>query len=214
MYDLGIIYKQFFVISDLHLGINSSTISNIVLKEMISRVRSVIEKFNIKTVIINGDLKHSINILKPYELEHVKTFLNKIDSNVILIKGNHDAILDKHIPMLNEYKIDNVIITHGHKIINAKKGFYILGHAHPYIKIRDEIGSIARFKVFIKHKDFIILPTYNPIIWGEDIFTKQLIIPNIQEKLNDSDIFIAHENEYALKIGRFKHIYSSKKSSI
>lgn len=146
---------NFFVISDIH---GSST----ALKKAID----IYKVGNYRKMIICGDLLyHGARNPLPigYDPKEVISFLNKLKSEIIVVKGNCESDVDG---MVLEFPIESytsqiitenrdIYITHGHKhfsenLNNLNPGTIILsGHTHiPTAEIKDNLyfcnpGSVS-----------------------------------------------------------------------
>jgi putative SbcD/Mre11-related phosphoesterase len=149
------------VVSDLHLGYEVELEQRGVHipsqhVDMISRIKDLIETYNVKRLYIIGDIKHSIMIDSSYNWEIVPEFMDTISMNTktIIIPGNHDgdleAVLPRRVLLSNvtgtifkndEYKIG---LIHGHawpsKDVLASN-MIIMGHNHPAITRKKRVSA-------------------------------------------------------------------------
>jgi len=142
----------------------------------------VIDRFEIKRVICNGDIKHHTKRIKIQELEELKYFTEHITEKQVMlefIQGNHDHLLEfifPHIDMdyltLHEAIIlDEILIHHGH--LDPPPGDYstiLLSHEHPsfvfngYNKARVKLPAFVTLQA--AGKFVIILPAASSISLG------------------------------------------------
>ncbi len=174
---------KYLVISDLHIGIELEYEKRGIfipwqVNSLIEKIKGILEREKkIKSLIINGDIKH--NILRPpkIELKFLYRFLEEIKElfdEIIIIKGNHDGKLERIIPdiPIRPWMIyrKNLLI-HGHRRVRGNEGSFkkiITGHLHPIF-----VSKGRAIKVFIlgKYKDWttIILPAFSDLCGGKDI---------------------------------------------
>ena len=186
------------------------------LRDVIRDVKSIAMHENAKTLIINGDLKHSFTPLKR-EFFEVGTFLREVKEvvdEVILVKGNHDTgiewIKDRfNVDIMESIEIGNWTIVHGHKEIEGNK--FIIGHEHPAIRLRDEVGAIVKVPVFLRGEDIIVLPAFSPWAYGNDLTLNGPISPILRGKdISNLEVLVTTGDEL-LNFGRFSQLIEAMK---
>ncbi|ENN96842.1 phosphoesterase [Methanocaldococcus villosus KIN24-T80] len=191
--DRAIIYKKYGIIADTHIGFDISFNESganfpLIQKDrVINNILKLIENYKIKSLIINGDLKHNFYPIKR-EIEFVNEFLNLLNEHVelILIKGNHDTYLSKITETYDYFELGKYTVTHGHKVVEGD--FLILAHEHPSIKIRDEITTY-KFPIYLVNKNYIVLPAFNPLSPGNDLVNNYPSSPIIKKDYLDGEVF-------------------------
>lgn len=173
------------VIADLHLGYEGVMQSEGVFfpryqkKVIINRLERILNHLAPQKIIVNGDFKHefSRNLSQEWrEIKEVLDFLRQ-RTEVVMIRGNHDnylmTILSKYdIELRDSYKEENIIISHGHNMVQKDENqTLIMGHEHPSIKLRDEIGAGVRLPCFMFDEDnnILVLPAFSPLATGSDV---------------------------------------------
>ena len=216
--DLALIYKDNLILTDLHIGYEEALnkqgllIPRLTYKELEKKIINLL-KLNPKTIIINGDLKHEFGSISKQEWKNTNKILKLLTENrkVILIKGNHDKILepltkDFKLEIKDYHKIDNILITHGDKIIKEKAKIIIIGHEHPAISFKERPDE--KFKCFLKTKYknsiLIVQPSLNLITKGSDITKEKILSPYIKN-LKNSEVFIP-EKDKVLYFGKLSNI--------
>jgi len=194
------------VLADLHLGLEGSMTSkgSYVPKFQLEDIKEEIQTLQDETqagrILVNGDLKnqYSTSYTEKQELDEFLAFLHEAFEQVILIKGNHDTILDntaeKHGLKLEEYHLeDKVLFTHGHmKMENFDDLEYetvVIGHEHPALALTDEVGvkekvSCVLYGKIDDGKNIIVLPAYSKISNGSEINNmprSELLSPILRE---------------------------------
>ena len=215
--DLSLYLKKekILIISDIHLGYEESLIHQGYLiprhqyKDTIERLNNILRKTRPKTVIINGDLKHQFGSILSKEYNDSIRLLESLKKNykVILIKGNHDKILDiisERVSLKTQlfYNAGNTYIFHGDFMpkdlfFKASKTI-IIGHNHPAITI-EKNKRLEKYKCFLKgkykSKSLIIMPSFNTMTTGADIIKEKLQTPLINS-IKEFNIYIVEDKVY------------------
>ena len=147
------------------------------------------KKDNIKIdeIVVLGDLKHEFGEISKQEGHETIEILDFFEKNlgkngkIILVKGNHDTILEpiarkKKIEIKDFYVLDGICFLHGDRIfpeaLDKKIKMLVLGHRHPAVTLFDKYKK-EKYKCFLvgkwKRKRIIILPSFLPFIEGSDI---------------------------------------------
>lgn len=211
-------------IGDLHLGyehmlkqagvnLPSMQIKNIIadLKDIFSEIKNKGHK--IKKIVFLGDIKHFFG----YEYEERKSFDDVLkflktyfdEKDIILIRGNHDAVQYSKNKMKDYYISDEIAFLHGHKnfpeIYDKKIKTIVIGHLHPSVIISDKANiKREKFKCFLvgemKGKKLLALPSFFEITDGvsvndyrEEYHDYNSIIPK-RNLLNSKVFAIGKEN--------------------
>ncbi|MFH1711113.1 MAG: metallophosphoesterase [Nanoarchaeota archaeon] len=221
--------EKVLVISDLHVGYEESLNSAGVFlprfqfDEMISDLKRIFKKTGkVKEVIINGDLKHEFGKISEQEWKETLEVLDFLQGNsgkVVLVKGNHDKILEpiarrNKIEVVDSYVSGDTCFVHGDKLISEcfdeKIKRIVLGHRHPAVTISDKYKK-ERYKCFLvgkyKKKEVIIMPSFFSLVEGTDIIdsdSEMLFIP--EEKLKNFEVYVVGDKLEALKFGKLKDL--------
>ena len=205
--------KKYLVITDLHIGFESSFISNEIflgknttINETIDELSEIIDSEKPDSVILLGDVKSSIKNISKIEWDDVPLFFEKIKKkcNVILIPGNHDANIQRLVPddislISSTGMVDNnILFTHGHTMpsenfAHVKK--IIMGHIHPVFFQEESIVNGERVWISIKANkeqifpsesgeiEIIIVPSFNKYFYATNKKKYKKSISPIIEKL-------------------------------
>jgi len=225
--------EKILIIADLHLGYEECLNAQGILvprhqyKETLDDLNKILKelqtrKAKILKIIINGDLKHEFGKITDQEWQETSRILNLLQENckeIILIKGNHDTILEpiakrKGLKIVNFVCLGenkDICILHGHKIlINpeiSKAKLLIIGHEHPAISLREGAKSEI-YKCFLlgkfKNKKLMVMPSFLPIIEGSDIKREKILSPYLKQNLDYFEAFIVADKVY--KFGKLKNI--------
>jgi len=211
--------QEILAIGDLHLGFEhmlrrtavglpesqtEETIKN--LKEIFSKLKA--KGYKIKKIVFLGDIKHyfGFQYKEMKYFDAILDFLKKRfkESDIILIKGNHDKMDYSGKRMKNYYINGGICFTHGHmefpQIYSEKVQTIVLGHIHPSVILSEKKGvKREKFKCFLVGKlygkNLIILPSFFNIIEGASVndykedYNKYFSIVPKTEILN-SEIFV------------------------
>jgi hypothetical protein len=161
------------IIADLHMGMFSYPDNSV-----IEKVSILAEKAD--QVIIAGDVKHDIG-MRMREIKEVEQLIKALEnvgvskSEITIVKGNHDAGIENVIKTESSrgIRIEDIGIFHGHAMpdgeVLASKTL-ILGHAHPAIFIKDQVGGVKervwlewKLEINGDEKRVIVLPAFNDV---------------------------------------------------
>ncbi|RLF96117.1 hypothetical protein DRN50_02395 [Thermococci archaeon] len=173
--------KKIMVVADLHLGIEYELYAKGIKLGSITRkikksLEKIIEKNEIDEIIFLGDLKHNIPLISFREERDVPHFLD-LPVPFRIIKGNHDGNIERLTDekIYNKIFVDNILLTHGHLKIKERPEYIIVGHSHPAVTFKDDIGKVTKEKCFLfgslknEKTKIIVLPAFSPLITGISI---------------------------------------------
>ena len=213
------------VIADSHLGYEEALnregilIPRLQFREVLKHLEEVFNKVKPKLIVMLGDVKHEFGLISKQEWRDTLNLLDYLLSKakVVLIKGNHDAILGplarkKGLEIKDYFVVGNNLFCHGHKLIDEKmkewKGIktVIIGHEHPAISIRDDV-RVEKYKCFLlgkyKNKNLIVMPSFNFMTEGTDVLQEKLLSPFITN-VYDFEAFVVGDKIY--KFGRISKL--------
>ncbi len=175
--------------SDYHLGYEvvlnreGLYIPDTQLKKILKQLEFMKEKTTAEKIFILGDLKHEFGNFDYPEFTEVKTLFDYLLSNfkeVVVIRGNHDNFIanylkKKNIPFYDYWIVEDLLLLHGHMVpesinLNDFKSI-VMGHLHPAVTLKDELGIRRKFKagLKIKRKNIFVLPPMTFLTQGIDI---------------------------------------------
>lgn len=213
------------VIADLHIGYEEALneagflIPRTQFNHMKKEISELLDKLKPKTIVINGDLKHEFGGISEQEWKETREILDMLmkNSGVVLIKGNHDNMLEpiannKGLKLEQFYCINKEIcMLHGDKIPierevhNAK--IIIIGHEHPSISLREGMKT-EKYKCFLlgswNKKKLIVLPSFFPYIEGFDIRNEERLSNMLKQDISNFEVFILGDKIY--NFGKLKDI--------
>ena len=168
--------EKSIIITDLHIGFESSFASNEIfigknstINETIEEISKIIEQEKPDSLILLGDIKSSIKNISKNEWDEVPLFFEKIKEkcNIVLIPGNHDANIQRVVPdevsMIGTVGMvqENILLTHGHTMPSENFSHVdkiIMGHVHPVFFQEDSIINGQRVWVSLKTEKQNIFP--------------------------------------------------------
>lgn len=217
--------QKILVIADLHIGYEEYLNEKGILvprsqfNELKKEIEVLLKKLKPKLIIINGDLKHEFGRISAQEWKETLLVLDLLlkKSKVILIKGNHDAILGpiaskKNIEIADYYLTDKICITHGNKILNIKANaakLFIIAHEHPAVSLK-EGAKKELYKCFLlgswRGKKLIVMPSFMKIPIGSDVLNGKFLSPFLKNnrKIRNFEVFVAENKIY--RFGKIKNI--------
>jgi len=150
--------RRLLVVADLHFGIESDMARHGIhirsnTGRRLQRLQACISKTAPDVLVILGDLKHRVPATSRQEYREIPRVLEALRERVALrvCPGNHDVGLARHLrddellPVRGAV-IDDCGFYHGHTFPDpALQGRLVfLGHCHPAISVRDEVGYAIR----------------------------------------------------------------------
>ena len=166
------------VIADLHLGFEKH-IKGLNIRSQTGKLADetakLLEENSCKELIILGDLKHSITV-QP-DVKEALAFTEKLKekADITLVQGNHDGALQNYLDVKvvggKGFRKGKYYFMHGHAEPgkNAENSFIITSHIHPAVEFKDSLGGKAVEKAWLKGKNAVIMPAFNPLIGGLDV---------------------------------------------
>ena len=188
--------RGILAIGDLHVGYEHAVQQSGILVperqigEIIADLRKIIEeikskKYELKKIIFLGDIKHYFNYewKEKFNFNKILDFLRNYvkDSDIILIKGNHDKFDFSGKKMKNYYLNKGTMFFHGHmsfpQLFDEKVKEWVFGHLHPSIVLSDKMNiKREKYKCFLignyKGKEVFILPSFFGIVEGTAVNEK------------------------------------------
>jgi len=197
--------KSVVLISDLHFGYESVlredgiSLPTFQKENLLDRLANIENRYDPDSFIVLGDFKHDFGRAKSevfHELLDIMDYLME-DSSLVMIKGNHDNYLENYTNLkgvsLHEKMmvLDDMTLTHGHRNVSSK-GHLIMGHEHPAIEIKDEVGSSLKYPCFLYHPErkILVLPAIDPLSEGRDVIACESFFSKNLDRLDPSDFHV------------------------
>lgn len=205
--------KRYLVVSDLHIGFESTFAVNdiyieptTVVEETSKEIISITESEKADSLILLGDIKSGIDSISKIEWQSVPHFFEiakKIDT--ILIPGNHDGNIQHLLPdnvkvtSSSGIVLGDTLLTHGHTLPSENLSHInkiVMGHVHPVFFKEGSVLDGQRVWVSLKAEknklfpslkgelEILIMPTFNKYFYASHKKYKKSISP-ILEHIKD-----------------------------
>ncbi|MDE1810549.1 MAG: metallophosphoesterase [Candidatus Micrarchaeota archaeon] len=189
--------KEHLVVGDLHIGMEKELSAKGIhvskmAERMSKRILGLADEFGTKSVIILGDVKHSILYPEKYEAREIKSFFESLGKlEVVVVAGNHDAHLREiaGCEVKDELTVGKISFSHGNSNpeSNAMRSDYLVtAHSHACVRMRDSLGTVYEQKVWLvselnkrkasasyegynKSMKMVMMPAFNDLIMGSAI---------------------------------------------
>ncbi len=224
---------ELLAIADLHLGYEASlqvehvAIPRFQLEPMVSRLEKLLNKYNPKSIIINGDMKHEFSRNIGQEWDEVKRVIEILGkrADLTIVRGNHDNYLKTIVTRIGIEVLDSYLpesgvmeFVHGHKSIEPWNKFRVYGHEHPVVRLKDEIGAMITLPCFLydKTNNFLIMPAFSPLASGTNVLSppETFMIEEIRDlDLSSAKVFTIGE-EGILDFGELGNLRNLDESDI
>lgn len=174
--------------SDTHLGLEDQRekigmhIPGSILEKVLQYIITPAKMFGCEKVILLGDVKHEFGRPTEAEWYTVRKFvksLREIGCEPEVVKGNHDNYIVHVLKELNvklhdpSLRLGDYYFMHGNNDLEEdfKDAKYIfMGHEHPAVTVKDDVGIKHRFKAFLSGKirnwKITVLPSVSPLSYG------------------------------------------------
>jgi len=183
--DLG---KKILVIGDLHIGYEESLnqsgvlVSRGMFGEMVEYLERVFSRVgDVDEVVLLGDVKHVFGRVLGQEWKEVLSLIEYLEERcgkIVIVKGNHDKIIDAiasrgNVEVRDYYIVGGTCFMHGDRdFIEAHGvGRWVVGHGHPAVKISDGV-KVEKYKCFLvgrfRGKEVVIVPSFFEGSLGSD----------------------------------------------
>lgn len=207
--------KSYLVVSDLHIGMELGLSHKGIhlfnaTDKMSERIRRMMDEFSLGSIIMLGDIKHSILYPDAVEARLLKRFFSELGGfDIRIIAGNHDAHLSEvlDMPVEKDIVIGNFGFFHGNRKPDERMmmlDYLISGHDHIAVRMRDISGAYYEQKAWaiyqlnkktakLGYKSFnsriklVSMPAFNDLIMGTTIEkrTKNMLNPLLSSNIFD-----------------------------
>lgn len=159
--------ERALIIADLHIGWEVALAEEGIhvpsqTKKLTEKALHLIKKYKPQTLILLGDVKHTIAKAELEEWKDVPEFFETIAKHVPTINvvlGNHDGNLEPLLPeKIETYPSTGIVFVdigffHGHtwpspELLKCRT--LVMGHIHPTIMFRDPLGFRITRQVWVK----------------------------------------------------------------
>jgi uncharacterized protein len=151
----------------------------------LNRITQLVRLYKVKHLAVIGDFYHSGIALSPTLHDSLATFRDSLDAEIILVRGNHDKMRHKLLPMVA--RLDWLPIELVHDPADASPGKpTIAGHLHPLCRIGRAIRA-SRLPCFVLTENLLVLPAFGTFTAG------QIVKPMAAQRLypiTDQTVFV------------------------
>lgn len=209
--------ERALVISDLHLGFEGAlaeqgvSIPRFQRRVILERLERMLDRVKAEKVVVAGDFKHEFSRNLTDEWIEVKQVLRFLRDRVtpVLVRGNHDNYLatilgDLNLPLRERVDIADHTIVHGHEEVSTLHPI-VMGHEHPAVKLKDELGAVVSVPAFLVTEQLIVLPAYSPLALGVDVSSYPYLSPILNRTgIDEARVIGVDEKEGLLDFGRVR----------
>jgi putative SbcD/Mre11-related phosphoesterase len=156
--------ERYLVVADLHFGIEADLALHGLhfrsrSQARLERLLSIVDRTDPDGLILLGDVKHSIPSITRQEYYELPRILETLRDRVPLrvFPGNHDVGIERYlrydeICAKEGAIIDEVGYLHGHMYPSPVLAGHlmIIGHHHPLLSLRDEVGCALRSPAYLR----------------------------------------------------------------
>lgn len=222
LFDGGLFVRDLdaVIISDTHFGFEESLnregvfIPRFHFDDVVSRMRKIFDSIGrkIKYVIVNGDLKHVFGKIIFQEEKDVLRFIDFLEDfceEVVIVKGNHDIMLDFIVKRKNILSVDyffekGYYVTHGHLLpdesILEDIKIVVIGNEHCAISLSDGLRS-EKFKCFLfgfwGDKKLVVMPSFHDLTIGSDVLSGNFLSPYLDQDVSNFDVYVLGDTIYS-----------------
>ena len=162
--------RSTLLVSDLHLGLEKEMAKKgfrlpAYSQKMVARIRDLADKHHATSLMVLGDVKHTVGKVEDIEWSAVPWFFDTmldIFEKVDVVPGNHDGNLRSVLPQrVRLHSSDGTVlgegrgragVCHGHawpskEAIGTRN--LVIGHSHFTYEMRDSLGSRSRESVWV-----------------------------------------------------------------
>jgi len=221
IFDGGLFIKDLdaVVISDTHFGFEESLnregvfVPRFHFDDVVSRMKGVFDSVGrkVRYVIVNGDLKHVFGKVIFQEEKDVLKFVDFLEGfceEVVLVKGNHDVMLDfivgkKNISSVDFFFEKGFYVTHGHLLpdesLMGDIRVVVIGNEHSAVSLSDGVRS-EKFKCFLfgfwRGKRLVVMPSFHNLTVGSDVLGGDFLSPYLDGDVSDFDVYVLGDAVY------------------
>lgn len=163
--------EKLLAISDLHLGKAAHfrkagiQVPSTLAQSDLQRLEKLIEKYQPKTLLINGDMFHHGHNTDIDNFELWKQQQQQLE--FVLVKGNHDKLEEQHYQRLDiklyepSYCTAKFCFIHDSLDCEEEELYPISGHIHPGIALVGKAKQRLHFPCFYFGSEYAVLPAFS-----------------------------------------------------
>jgi putative SbcD/Mre11-related phosphoesterase len=196
--------RKYITVSDLHIGLEADlmakgiTVSPSLVSDMVAELSDLVLSEHADSIILLGDIKHTVGAISRQEWDTVPIFLKQLSSkaDIYLVPGNHDGNIRHLVPMnvsmvtSKGMMLDDTLLLHGHSMpSDVRDGVkrIVMGHIHPIFFKKGSVINGERVWLYFQARkedilaekgvlDIVVVPTFNPYLYatGEKLYHKSI----------------------------------------
>ena len=206
--------ESLLAVADLHLGYEGVlqqqgiAIPRRQKSVMLNCLEAVIGRYSPDVLLVNGDFKHNFSRNLDEEWLEVKEVLRFLKDRVklVVVRGNHDNYLatilhELDVELRKSYHVGGYVFEHGHWDLKTKRKV-VIGHEHPALKLRDEVGAVVSLPAFIVAEEVVVMPAFSPLALGVDVSSYPFLSPILNSRdISTARVYGVDEKEGVLEFG-------------
>jgi hypothetical protein len=176
------------VVADLHVGRDAESAVELPLGEradLTERFAALLAAFSPAEVVVAGDLLHAFDGVPEGVRETVGALVETVEesgADFVIVRGNHDSMLDTvlgglrinsrsvGVTAVEEYRLGDTLVHHGHADPEADADRYVAGHDHPAIEIEGKRHPCLLYGPgAFRGGDVVMLPAFNRLAPGTTV---------------------------------------------
>ena len=181
--------QKILVLGDIHVGLeqkylNAGIILNGASQIMAAKILSLCNEFHVSKVLFLGDLKESISYPEKNEYDLLVNFINTLNMEILIAKGNHDGHLEELLQRIGrtdviikkEIILGKYSFIHGHSLPTKEcllSDIIFAAHGHFAVYDGDKINKVfvlsSNLKKRTNPKFLLLLPAFNQLIGGTSL---------------------------------------------
>jgi putative SbcD/Mre11-related phosphoesterase len=195
--------RQYVAVSDLHIGLeNELMLKGVAMPSvtpgMTAELLRLVEQEHADSIILLGDIKHTVGSISKQEWDEIPTFLKRLaaSADVYLVPGNHDSSIRHLVPSnvnvvsVRGMAIGETLFVHGHSMpsdVRSNIARIVMGHVHPIFLKKGSVINGERVWIYIRgrkealfssegHVELVVVPSFNPHLYasGEKWYRKSI----------------------------------------
>ncbi len=192
--------EEVIIAADFHIGYEKGleqdgiSVPNFQKENILNRLSTINEKYDPEMYIVLGDFKHDFGRSEDQEFREVLDVMDYLmeESSLVFVRGNHDNYLRnltklKGAPLHEDHlTLGPLYLSHGHNEVEWED-LLIIGHEHPALKLRDEVGSLLKLPCYLFHeeREILVLPAFSPMAEGRDVVSSDRFFSKVLKDFKD-----------------------------
>lgn len=166
------------VVADLHLGRARTPAIDAPLDPIVAvrdRLRALVRWCDPRRVVFAGDVLDAFESIPPGVVDRFGSIVDDLASagfDLVLLRGNHDLLLAElaDAPIEDVFEIDGTVVLHGHEEPPVAGSRYVIGHAHPAIRIEGVKRPCYLYgPACLDGRDLLVLPAFSRLARGATV---------------------------------------------